>query len=210
MNGLYRIGLCSADGPKLGFFPVDDSDKPLVVISLTLPIGWNNLLPFFCTATETVADLENQALCEHAPLRQHKLDNKASAVASAASPTLNPTLVPLSQDSLLLRTNAQLLAYVDVFIYNFLGLSQGPTHRHRHVCCTLFHALDKVFRPLNKLDPTQRKEVLSLKKLYEVDFSWSTCQVLLGWVVDTVNVTMCLPTHKASRLKEIIAAIPTQ
>ena len=45
---------------------------------------------------------------------------------------------------------AKLLAYEDVFVDNFLGLEQGPRHRRRHVHRTLFHALDKVFRPLDR------------------------------------------------------------
>ena len=74
-------------------------------------------------------------------------------VLSAASPTLYPTLVPLSRNLFLLCTNTQLSAYVDVFVDDFLRLLQVPTHRRHHVRCTLFHTLDKVFRPLDKLDP---------------------------------------------------------
>ena len=49
----------------------------------------------------------------------------------------------------------------DVFVDDFLWLAQGLTHRRHYMCRTLFHTLDKVFRPLEKLDPPQRKEVLS-------------------------------------------------
>ena len=85
--------------------------------------------------------------------------------------------------------------YVDVFVDNFLGLDQGLTHWRRHVCRTLFHALEKVFIPLDKLDSPQRKEVFSLKKHNEGDCYWSNCQVLLVWVVDTVSMALCLPTY---------------
>ena len=54
---------------------------------------------------------------------------------------------------------------MDVFVDDFLGLAQRPRHRRRHVRRTLFHALDKVFRPLDRQGAKQRKEVLSLKKL---------------------------------------------
>ena len=63
------------------------------------------------------------------------------------------------------RPKANLLAYVDVFVDNFLGLAQGPRHRRRHVRRTIFHTLDQVFPPLDWKDTKQRKEVLSLKKL---------------------------------------------
>ena len=85
------------------------------------------------------------------------MDGRSASVVSAADPTLDITLVPLSQDPLLLSTNTQILAYVDVYVDDFLGLAQVPTHRHRHVRRTLFHDLDKVFRPLGKLYPPQRK-----------------------------------------------------
>ena len=106
------------------------------------------------------------------------------------------------------RPNAKLLSYVDVFGDDFLGLAQGPRHRHRHVRRTLFHALDKVLRPLDRKDATQRKEVLSLKKLDAGDCSWSTCQTMLGWIFDSVNMTIALPPHRVARLKEIVHAIP--
>ena len=93
---------------------------------------------------------------------------------------LDHTLAPSSWDPLLLRTNIQLLVYVDVLVDDFLGLDQVPTHRRRHVRSTIFHAFEKVFRTLDKMDPNQRKEILSLKKLDAGEFSWSTCQLLLG------------------------------
>ena len=78
----------------------------------------------------------------------------------------------LTRDPYLRRPNTKLLAYVDVFVDNFLGLAQGPRQLRRHVRRTIFHALDKVFRPLDWQDANQRKEVLSLKKLDAGDCSW--------------------------------------
>ena len=91
---------------------------------------------------------------------------------------------------------------MDVFVDDSLGLYQGPIHRHRHVYRTLFHTLDQVFRTLDKLYPSHIKEVLSLNKLNAGDCSWSSCKVILGWVVDTVNKTLCLPPHQASESKK--------
>ena len=97
-------------------------------------------------------------------------------------------MVTFYQDPLLLCTNAQLLAYLNVFVDDFIWLAQGLTHWRRHVRRTLFHDLDKVFRPLDKLESNHKKEVLSLKKLDKGDCSWYTCQVLLSWVVYTVHM----------------------
>ena len=143
----------------------------------------------------------NQALHEHPPLRPHNQDDREAAVVTAASPTLDLTQVPLSWDPLLLRANAQLLVYVDIFFDDFLGLAQGPTHQRRQVCHILFHTLVKFFRPLEMLEPPQRKESLLLKKMDTCDCSWSTYQLILCWVVDTFNMKMCLPTHQVTRIR---------
>ena len=62
-DGFYRIGLRPTDAPKLGLiFPSRKGEEELVAIPLTLPMGWKNSPPLFCMATETVADLANEAL----------------------------------------------------------------------------------------------------------------------------------------------------
>ena len=143
----------------------------MVAIPLTLPMGWKNSPPLFCTATETVADLANEALRTHQPSKQHLLDIRAEAVEPPPAPLLTQEHANLTRDPYLQRPNAKLLAYVDVFVDDFLGLAQGPRHHRRHVRRTLFHALDKVFWPLDRQDATQRKEVLSLKNLDDGDCS---------------------------------------
>ena len=157
-GGYYHIIFHPSDSPKRGpLFLVDNSNKPLVYIHLTLPMGWEKSPPLFFAATKTVADLANQALCANDPSQPHKLDDRATAVFSATALKLDPTLALFFRDFLFLHTNTQLLAYVDVSVYNFIGLDQGPTHCHRNVRRTLFRALYKVFIPLNKMGPTHRK-----------------------------------------------------
>ena len=61
-NGFYRIGLRPEDAPNLGFiFPSGKEEEQMVAIPLTLPMGWKKSPPLFFTATETVADLANEA-----------------------------------------------------------------------------------------------------------------------------------------------------
>ena len=53
-NEFYCISICHADAPKLGLiFAMDDRDKPLISIPLTLPMGWKNSSPLICTSMET-------------------------------------------------------------------------------------------------------------------------------------------------------------
>ena len=68
--------------------------------------------------------------------------------------------------------------------------------------------LDNVFWPHDRQDANQSKEVRSLKKLDAGDCSWSTCETMLGWIVESINMTISLPSHHVARLKEIVHAIP--
>ena len=80
-DGFYSIGLRPSDAAKLGLvFTSETGKEDLVAIPLTLPMGWKNSPPIFCTVTETVADLANEALRAHAPTMPHTLDNRAEAV----------------------------------------------------------------------------------------------------------------------------------
>ena len=161
LDGFYRIGVRPEDAPKLGLiFPSGAYKEPMVATPLTLPMGWKNPPPVLCTATEMVADLANESLRSPQPIRPHKLDNRAESVAPPPAPPLAKKHAQLTCDPYLRRTNAKLLAYVDVFVDNFLGLAQGPRHRLRHVRCTLFHVLDKVFRLLDRQEAKQRREVI--------------------------------------------------
>ena len=122
------------------------------------------------------------------------------AVEPPPAPSLAEEHAKLTRNSYLRRPKAKLLAYVDVFVHDFLGLAQGPHHRRRYVRRTLFHALDKLSRPLDRQDTKHHKEVLLLKKLEAGDCSWSTCQTMLGWIVDSVNMKITLPPHHVARL----------
>ena len=74
----YCIGLRPTDAPKLGLiFPSGKEEEQMVAIPQTLPMVWKNSPPLFCTATETVADLSNEALRTHQPSKQYLLDIRA-------------------------------------------------------------------------------------------------------------------------------------
>ena len=102
------------------------------------------------------------------------MDDGAEAIAPPPAPPLAQEHTKLTRNPYLQHPKANILAYVDVFVDDFLGLAQGPRHHCRHVRRTIFHALDKVFQPLDGQDTKQRKEVLSIKKLEAGDCSWST------------------------------------
>ena len=123
----------------------------MVEITFNLPMGWKNYLPIFCMATETVADLANASLRCNQPYRKHKMDDLSEAIVIPDSPPLQEYLAGLICNPYLTCNNINTTAYVNVFVDEFLGLAQDTPHRQCHFRSTLFHALEKVFRPL---DPT--------------------------------------------------------
>jgi hypothetical protein len=50
---------------------------------------------------------------------------------------------------------------------------------------------------------------VSLKKLREGDCSWGTLKLILGWIINTINMTIQLPPHRVEQLAEILASIPS-
>ena len=146
-DGFYPIGIRPEDAPKLGLIlPSGADEDPIMAIPFILPMFWKKSPPLLCMAMETVADIVNEALRSHQSSRPHKLDKRAEAVAPPPAPPLAKKNAQLICDPYLWRTNVKILAYVEVFVDNFLGLAQGPWHRRRHICRTLFHELDKVFQ----------------------------------------------------------------
>ena len=70
------------------------------------------------------------------------------------------------------------LAYVDVYVDDFIKMAQGWSNAlkvRRHT----YHHIDSVFRPNDELD-VDRKSPISLKKLNKGDDFWSTEKVILG------------------------------
>jgi hypothetical protein len=70
--------------------------------------------------------------------------------------------------------------YVDVFVDDSVGLAQKHKQQVRR---TLLEAVNEVFLPLSPTDPPTQQEPISVKKLLEVDSSWSTIKLVLGWIL---------------------------
>jgi hypothetical protein len=51
-------------------------------------------------------------------------------------------------------------------------------------------------------------EPFSVKKMLQGDANWSTCKTILGWIIDTVAMTIPLPPRRLQRLADILAEIP--
>ena len=215
-DGFYRVDVNPDDIPKLGVvFPSRPGQpEPYVAFPLVLPMGWKESPPYFCAFTETIADVANERLQASAyQPKPHHLDELANAVrtepphkpARSASTPVKSVEVPSVRDPSL-PTNAPPLQYIDIFVDDFISLGQAPFLRR--VRKTLLHAIDQVIRPLDGHDSRYRREPVSMKKLRAGDCSWGTVKLVLGWIVDTVNLTIQLPPHREERLWEILNSIP--
>ena len=111
-------------------------------------------------------DLANEALLFNTTALPHEANFRETPQ------NLHPELAGLTRDLYLRRDNSKPASYVDVFVDDFLGLTQGPSHRQLQVRRTLFRDLDKVFQPRDHGKLTNHKEVLFLNKPLEGECIW--------------------------------------
>jgi hypothetical protein len=173
-------------------------------------MGWKNSPPAFCTATETIADLANQALKNGEKPVLHPLGQRASKldqVPSASSALPESGHFATIQPDPSLPRPAPPTQEIDVYVDDFIAIAQGSPPQLNAVRNTLLHSIDAVFRPNDEGDDV-RAEPVSLKKLDKGDASWKTRHTILGWDIDTERKTIALPPHRIARLHEILDSIP--
>ena len=95
------------------------------------------------------------------------------------------------------------MRYCDVYVDDFIGLAQGNHRQRRQIKRALLHSLDRVLRPLEDGDSTDRQEPASVKKMLKGDAAWTTEKSILGWIVNTKDDTVRLPPHRIQRLLEM-------
>jgi hypothetical protein len=214
-DGFYRVDLETATAPTLAvILPHQAGEPPLVAILLSLPMGWVESPPYFCAASETIADLANANI--HKRFLPHRLD----ALADTPPPsqlllepypinlmpsTPQPTGAPREPASE--ARPRKKLAYVDVYMDDFLGLCQGDRRERTRVRRALLYAIDQVLAPLDSNLHPQHNEPASVKKMLKGDACWATTKVMLGWLIDTVNKTIMLPPHRVVRLLQIFDSL---
>jgi hypothetical protein len=209
-HGFYRLWLAARSIPSLGVvFPTYDDKEPLVAFPLTLPMGWVESPPYFCTATGTVADLANAVPTQrNLPLHplEHLVDTPPPPIELPNTSSNHlighwPLPEPVTHSSL-----APFWAPVlfhDIYVDDYMSLAQGTPRRRTQHWRTLLHSLDEIFRPKDAQDPPQRKDVPSLKKFRQGDACYATRKVLLGWIADATLGVLTLPAHRYARLLAI-------
>jgi hypothetical protein len=210
-DGFYRVWLNCPNIPKLAVaIPTLEGTEPLLALPLVLPMGWTQSPPLFCAATETATDMANLRLKRNWQPGPHRLDRLADtrpAPKPLAPISPSSTTLPLPEHPPIRNWKRKALAQFDVFVDDFIGLGQGDPARLLEIRQVLLHTIDKLFRSLDAQDSEYRNEPSSTKKLGKGDAAWATRKVVLGWVIDTIAMTIELPPHRQERLSEILADI---
>ena len=139
-DGYYRIALQLEDIPKLGvIFPSNNDKELLVAFPLVLPMGWVKSAPYFCAATETVADVANEQIMQQARPPPHQLDQVVDTpplqpmITSTATTIKMTNLLHPSHPTQPVANNRCPLGRWEVYINDFCGLAQGNSKRHWHI-----------------------------------------------------------------------------
>ena len=217
-DGFYRVPLRDSDIPMLGVaFPVAPGEPPLVAFPLVLPMGWTESPPYFCSVTETIADLANALAHSTWSPPPHPLEAAAATYPgpdtattltapvppSSRLPVHRPVPVPSGPRP---RRRRRPLRYADVFVDDEILVAQGNPASLNTFRRKLLHLTDRVFRPNDAADDSSiRREPISLTKLDKGDACWATQKVVLGWLIDTLKGTIELPPHRHARLRHILA-----
>jgi hypothetical protein len=209
-DGFYCIWMKAEDVPKHGImFPTEG--EQLVGFPLVLPMGWMQSPPLFTAATETVADLVNDCLRDRLSCGPNLLDDisETPPPVTPKVPRVNtgraPTQIP-HQPILTGRPSPPVKSW-DVYVDDFIGMFQGNKHHRQHVKRVILHALDSVFRKLEHTDGPHLKEPASINNMLKGDATWATRKNILGWIVDTIKMTVELPQHSIDRFFELLDSV---
>ena len=206
----YRVGLAPQDVPNLGVcFPPRIDGKTLFAFPLVFTMGWVESPSQFCSVTETVADLANKALKEQTP--RLRTPYQLYQVSESTVPGIDsPIIGHIDINHNQVVESKGVLAYIDIFVDDFLGITQGNKARQEEVKRALLNSLNDVLRPLSLTDLPTRQDPASLKKMKQDKNTWATQKILLGWVIDSVCGTIHLPQHRVMRLKTRLREVEVQ
>jgi hypothetical protein len=200
-DGYYRVRLTPQAALELAVvLPGLSPRSTLIGFPLSIPMGWKSSPPYFCAFTETAADMANAWLTRpKLSLPPHPLVHSSQAhdvprETKFYSSIVHPPTV---------CTSAPPLAWVDVYIDDFISIAQAP--RTYETLNSALHSISSIFRhEPHASDRSARKQTISASKLASGDGAWSTKKQVLGWNLDTAAGTLNLPDHKAATFLELI------
>ena len=202
----YQVPLGSHRALQLAVVLPANFQDPLIAIPLTLPMGWNESLPYFCMCTETIADITNHQLVSRVqpPWCPHPQEHLANVNQHECLGHMGRPLVGIVLPRMHLQQRP--LTCADVYLDDFIGLAQtlpDETWVHQH----LMYNINDMFNP-NTGQEHICKEPTSDKQLTSGDASWCTNHTILQWDLDTTCHTLELPAHWSNRLHQTLRQFP--
>ena len=173
---------------------------------LSLPMGYIDSAPYFCMATETVADLANEAISQREQAGKHPLDLAAKSRAANGAGTPDAQ-ADASWEHLPEEKRSAAKANVDVYLNDFISVFQGGPRERHQMLRHLFHQIDRVLRPNEEAD-NNRKYSINLKKLEQGDGAWSTQKMVLGWDLESISHLLRLPPRRQEKVAATLVTIP--
>jgi len=152
------------------------------------------ITPFFCTASKTARDVAQDLLMNGTNLPPHNLE-KYCLPLTTGQPQLDNTVI------------AEILHLLEVYMDDFIGLTQAPTHQDLvHFTRAVLHGIHTVF-PLPTATQPEDDEPIAIAKLNKGDGLWATQKEILSWMFDGTTWCINLPADKVDNilrsLKEI-------
>ena len=137
-------------------------------------MGYMESAAFFCATIETVNYRTLDTLSTRHTAPPHHLKD----LADTKPPQTLEEEATVTRDAnsnweaLYPHARATALAHAEVYLDEFIGITQGGPTERRKMMQHLFRAIDKLFRPKNN-DDIAREEPISLKKPRKGDATWS-------------------------------------
>jgi hypothetical protein len=212
-DAFMRVWIQVPSIPILGaILPSHPGEEPLVAFPMILPMGWTESPQYLCAVSETIADLANQHFQRGDGFpTDHRFDTLADTSPERIEDLPATQTFPVKPPKI--RSTGPLqqpLNTVDVFMDDFIHITQLPLPDRLGAHRTLFECIDQVLRPLQPSDNCNRKEPNSVKKLIKGDAAWTTKKVILGWLINTEQRTIELPPHRIDRLNDILNGFTEQ
>ena len=167
-------------------------------------MGWKESPPAFLGATDTITNLANLRTIQCLSSPEHQLEKVANAPADGHC---NKGKTPVHA----LATNREHanrpVAHVDAHVDDLIRLAQGMSLTAL-VSQAMLHSMDNAFRPVEPLDNPNCQEPASCKKLVKGDRHMAVKKTILGWDINSRQMTTCLTNCHLARLKELLDSIP--
>ena len=166
--------------------PATSRDDTRIVVPNSLQMGWTESPPFFCAASETARDIIQQLL--NVELPPHPLEH---FMLPTASDKLPKEAIDL----------AHTMDLIEVFVDDFIGCTDNITHSHLvKFTRAMLHGMHSIFQPPS-VTGHKGGDPISEKKLKQLDGLWQHVKEILGWILNGVNYTICLPEKKVLKIQ---------